>query len=296
MDGKCKPLFEGTTGLYIDIEFAINVLWSRSEYKLDDKTSVLTTLGENIMDHFLNESHLVGNEWQCPYCYLELQMTADVYEQGDNDVSETGVHDKEHGLNNEANTDIGNVAKENNQHEALNSDHTTTLPVFIMKVVLFTVPECQLQNIFDIATGLFGKVINIQVDGETDMQLKVGLLNSSLNQTFKVIKKMNSPVFNCKVKGAHTLKDDKLCSKISITYTEFKPYLTNDNTDIINSFFEKKHIETGEPTDVCITTYYERLQSVDFQILSQGSVIITDARLYLGLIFLPRLLRLSDRH
>ena len=299
VNGKCKSLFDGTSGLYINIPFSLGVIWSRSEYKLSDTRKTLRLLGKQIIEQVINEAELERNGSVCPYCYFELQMTADVPRQAvrnrndvNNDVTDAvlDINEATKGVgnvatesneatkgvgnvatdSNEATKGVGNVATESNKLQKMNE-----VPTFIFKTVLFTLAECQLQNIFDIATDVFGKIIDIKVDGETEMQLTVGLLKDNLaaNQTFKAIKKINSEVWDCKVKGAHTLKDDKFCSKIAITFNEFEPHLTKDNREFISSFFEKKHIETGEPTEVCVDIYYERLQSIDFQIFSYGSAI-----------------------
>ena len=213
---ECKPLFEGTIGLYIDIQFALSVIWSRSEYRLTGKRKKLKTLGENIIDLFLNETEFQRNEFYCPYCYLELRITGDI---------------SKHGLR----SDINSNVRENNGQNKLVKDHNNTYPAFILKAVLFTVAECQLQNIFDVAVEVFGKVIDVQVDGETEMQLTVGLLKDNLpaNRSSKVLVKMDNQEWECKVKGAHFLTDDKLCPRISITYTEFLTYLTPDNIELI---------------------------------------------------------------
>ena len=301
MNGKCKSLFDGTSGLYINIPFSLGVIWSRSEYKLSDTRKTLRLLGEQIIEQVINIAELERNGSVCPYCYLELQMTADVPRQAvrtinrndvNNDVTDAvlDINEATKGVgkvatesneatkgvgnvateSNEATKGVGNVAIESNEQQKMNEE-----PTFILKTVLFTLAECQLQNIFDIATDVFGKIIDLQVDGETEMQLTVGLLKDNLpaNQTLKVIKKMNSEVWDCKVKGAHTLKDEKFCSKIAITFNEFEPHLNNDNREIISTFFQKKHIETGETTEVCVDNYYERLQSIDFHMFSYGSAI-----------------------
>ena len=297
VNGKCKPLFEGTTGLFIDIPFTLSVIWSRAEYRMTDKTRKLRKLGENIIDHFLNEARLERTELQCPYCYLEIQMAADISKHGvrsvkgndvNSDVTNTNTDVSENKLEDDVNHEtkggVSSVTLENNRHEEQVEAIDYTSPAFMLKAALFTVANCQLQNIFDIASDLFGTVINIEKQGETELQLKVGLLKDTdvpTNQTFKTLKKVDNDKIQCKVKGAHTLKDEKFCPKIPITYNEFVPHLTRDNSELISSFFQKKHIETGEATEVCVDTYYERLQSIDFQILSQGSVIITDMRLFL---------------
>ena len=275
VNGKCKPLFEGTTGLYIDIQFTLRVLWSQSEYKVMDKLDTLTSLGESIIDQFVNEARFDRNESRCPYCSIGLQMTADINEQGKREDTDTELDDS---------------VKENSEQDNLDSE--AQLPEFIMNVVFFTVPECQLQHIFDIATGLFGRIIEIQLNGKSEMAFEIGLLKDNSNQTFKVLKHMDNELWNCKVNDAYTLKDDKLCPKISIKYSEYEPYLTNENIDVIQSLFEQKHIETDEPTDVCIDTYYERFQSVNFHILSQGFATRTDARVCIGLIFLPNIVNM----
>ena len=332
VNGKCKSLFDGTSGLYINIPFSLGVIWSRSEYKLSDTRKTLRLLGKQIIEQVINEAELERNGSVCPYCYLELQMTADVPRQavrnrndvnnyvtdavldineatkgvgnvatkGLGNVATKGVgnvatksNDATKGVGNVGTKGVGNVATESNEQQKMNEE-----PTFILKTVLFTLAECQLQNIFDIATDVFGKIIDIKIDGETEMQLMVGLLKDNLpaNQTLKVIKKMNTEVWDCKVKGAHTLKDEKFCSKIAITFNEFEPHLTNDNREIISTFFQKKHIETGEPTEVCVDNYYERLQSIDFHMFSYGSA-IKDTIAFNGIISVIALLRwLNLRH
>ena len=242
--------------MYIDIQFALSVIWSRSEYRLTDKMKKLKALGETIIEHFLNEIKLQRDELTCPFCYLELRMTGDI---------------SGHGLR-------------------------STFPAFILKAVLFTVAECQLQNIFDVAVEVFGKVIDVQVDGETEMQLTVGLLKDTLpaNRSSKVLVKMDNQGWKCKVKGAHSLTDDKLCPRISITYTEFVPYLTQDNMEVIKAFFPKTQTGTEEPVEVCVDDYYERLQSIEFEIFSHGSMFISDKGAYVVLISLSIWLMCPD--
>ena len=164
-----------------------------------------------------------------------------------------------HGLR----SDINSNVRENNGQDKLVKDHNDTYPAFILKAVLFTVAECQLQNIFDVAVEVFGKVIDVQVDGETEMQLTVGLLKDNLpaNRSSKVLVKMDNQEWECKVKGAHFLTDDMLCPRISITYTEFLTYLTPDNMELIKELFPKTQKGTEEPVEVCVDDYYERLQS-----------------------------------
>ena len=270
--------------MYIDIQFALSVIWSRSEYRLTDKTKKLEALGETIIEYFLNETKFQRDELNCPYCYLELRMTGDISEHNLRRINENDVSNHVNAIMSDVSSDV----TENNEQEKLDEDHNSTFPAFILKAVLFTVAECQLQNIFDVAVEMFGKVIDVQVDGETEMQLTVGLLKNTLpaNRSSKVLVKMDNQEWECKVKGAHSLTDDKLCPRISITYTEFVPYLTPDNMEVINAFFPKTQTGTEEPVEVCVDDYYERLQSIEFEIFSCGSMFISDKGAYVVLISL----------
>ena len=257
--GKCKSLFDGTSGLYISIPFALDVLWSRSEHKLTDTRNKLRLLGELIIGQVINGETLKRNGSVCYYCYLELKMTAGIQNH-----SMKFVHT------------VTDVTVNKEEKLVVNKEQDINVPQLILKAVFFTLAECQLQNIFDIAKDLFGKIIYIYADDTPEMQLRIGLLKDNLpvNQTFKIIKKMKNKVWDCKVKGAHTVKDDKLCPIFSIAYNEFVPHLTDDNTDIIASLFQEEKIGTSDPIDVCVDTYYERLKSIDFHVVSKGSSIV----------------------
>ena len=307
VDEKCKPLFVGTVGLYIDIRFTLTVIWSRTEYKLRSKTSMLRNVhvGQIIIDHFLNKARFARDEFWCPYCNLELKMTADISRHGvrslkGNDViddvtdsSKDDTDDVGDGNNHMTNGDVSNITVKNNGEDV--NEHNATFPAFILKAIMFTKAGCQLQNIYDIASEIFGKVIEVKEDGEIEMQLQVGLLKDNTfpaNHTrkFKVLKTVNNHAIRCKAKGAHRLKDEKLCSKIQITYNEFEPHLTDENIALINSFFQKDHIETSESIELCVNTYYEKLESIDFQLLSRGHAVSKDIILCIGIIFVIELL------
>ena len=196
---KCKSLFDGTVGLYLDIQFALSVIWSRSEYRLTDKTKTLDALGETIIEHFLNKTKFQRDELICPYCYLELRMTGDISKHGLRSIHENDVSNDVNDIMGDVNSDV----TDNNEQEKLDKDYNSTFSAFILKAELFTVAECELQNIFDVALEVFGKVIDVQMDGATDMQLTAGLFkdNLSANRLSKVLVTMGNQDWECKVKA-----------------------------------------------------------------------------------------------
>ena len=311
VDGKCKPLFVGTVGLYIDIRFTLTVIWSRSEYKLKNKTSMIRNIhvGEIIIEHFLNEARFARPEAEfwCPYCNLELKMTADIAKHGVRSLKGNDVIDDVTDSSKDVTDDMGDDNNDMTSGDVSNdtvtvvnngedeNKHEANLPAFILKAIMFTKAGCQLQNVYDIASEIFGKVIEVKENGEIEMQLQVGLLKNNTfpanyTRKFKVLKTVNNHAIRCKAKGAHRLKDEKLCSKIQIAYNEFEPHLTDENIELINSFFQREHIETGEPVELCVDTYYEKLESIDFQLLSCGHTVTKDIILCIGIIFVIILL------
>ena len=205
---------------------------------MTDDFQSLKRLGYNIYDAFTKDSRY--SEFSlCDFCRGNITMISNVIA---NDF-----------------VNVTNTKYGSGDLEAMNDREAI---VFIFHIILYTTENCQLQNLFHQASELSRQTLTVYLDGEPEMHLEIGLSDQKKLHvnTKKTIREFS--LLDCVPKASCSIRNEKLCPRIGVKYSEFTTHVTESNRAVIGSLFNANQTKTDEVVEICLDDYYEWLESV----------------------------------
>ena len=251
--GECKQLVEDTYGLTVKVIYSLTVLWSREDYKPKDKRSKLKLLGNEII-RGLQNSYMKAKGQGCSVCLQELRFVNEIYQS-------KSSHNSTMEMNLEINTNLQN--------------YKSTAPNFILEVMLHTDEKCQLPNLIQFSIVLLKSNIDITSNNKTDMLLHVSLVNENIYSSRKGTKVIYSFMRSegCNF-PAYTLNKERICPIIDIRFSEFEPFITEQNANFIMSMFTTDQMYSNEYKEICVSDYFDSLKHSDVKFVRNVSTFI----------------------
>ena len=182
----------------------------------------------------------------CPVCYQSLRFLKEIAH------SET--------THNYSASQLEGTASLNNANEVN----------LLYHVISFTEEDCQLPYLLAKSVKLIGSIVKIKLNDELIMILQVQLVTENIQplirgSTIIILDKMYE---DCKV--AFRMNTEKNCPMIRISFSDFEPYLTENNYGIIHDLFSAPQRNPKEYEEVCVQDYFVRLNHSTFQLTNSG--------------------------
>ena len=239
---RCKQLLEITHGLSLEVLFSLSALWSKVDYNTAENTYIFRNYGRVIF-HELSKMYVSDESGiNCPFCNQSLRFVKEIIR------SQTTY-----------NYSAGRSAE---------TTHLTksTEPNLLFHTISITKKKCQLPNLLANAVKLSGSVIEIKMNGELFMVLRVDLVKENIQSLISgsSIIVFDNTYLNCFVTFQMTTV--KTCPKIRISFSEFEPHMTENNSGIINNLFATPTRSLEDFIEICVNDYFDRLSKITFPV------------------------------
>ena len=200
------------------------------EVLLTDEIAILNDIGQNLLNELLYKF------FTCRYCYQYFRLLKDVRQSMNN--------------HSESNIKAG--------------DNSSTDPNVLFYSLWYTDEVCQLHNLTNHALELAGSLIKIRVNGNRTISFKVALSKENdlrmIRNGTMIFESRRFP--DCFV--TYKLKREVVCPEIRISFSEFEPYMTEHNADIMKSMFTTVQMRSKEYKEICVADYIEKLDDGNF--------------------------------
>ena len=240
--GKCEQLVEHTFGLSVEVIYTLTALWSNIDILFTDEITTFEILGNQLLRKLQDDAFQL--ETQCRYCYQYLRL-------------------------------LKGIKKSSNSHSEsnINTGNTTyTDSNLLFYTIWLTDEDCDLQRLIKHALELAGSSIQMEENGNRYMSFKVELLKENRHTMItsgKLIAERNR-YRECYV--MYKLTTEVICPKIRISFSEFEPFMTDHNAEIIKSMFTTTQVRSKEYKEICVADYFEKLGDRTFKFIqNRGS-------------------------